>query len=123
MRSYIFLFIAFAAFSCKSRVFELDRHIPGNTWDVKNVQAFDVPVADTLSPCDVSVNLRHNGNYAYSNIFLFITILSPEGNSVKDTLQIQLADNAGKWYGSSALGDIYYIRKMYRPNILSLIHI
>lgn len=63
------------------------------------------------------VNVRHTNDYPYSNLYLFVVISSPDGNHLRDTLELNVADNTGKWYGTSTLGDIYSISKIYKKNV------
>ena len=46
-------------------------------------------------------------------MYLFIETTSPEGNSVRDTFEIMLANNKGRWYGSG-WGDIYEVKTPYK---------
>ena len=46
------------------------------------------------------LNIRHSVEYKYQNIFLF-----SKTDYNKDTLEIYLCDNTGKWYGKG-WGDI-----------------
>jgi len=118
MRNSLLLFCFFAVivFACNSgRLYENNLTIPKANWDIKNSLIYEVDMTDTISLFNVLINVRHMGNYPYSNLFLFVTIKAPEGNSVCDTVEFTLADNKGKWYGKG-LGDIYDIRKMYKKN-------
>jgi len=39
-------------------------------------------------------------DYPYSNIWLFVSMKSPDGTLNTDTLDFTLADNKGEWYGT-----------------------
>jgi gliding motility-associated lipoprotein GldH len=100
----------------KDKVFQQFIEIPGNTWNRDNILHFDVSVIDTVHAHDVIILVRNNSNYAYSNLFLFITTTSPMGYSVRDTLNLVLADEKGKWTGKGA-ADLFTSRHPYRTNI------
>lgn len=56
-----------------------------------------VPRDSTVSGA-LSLSLRHTNDYIYSNIYLEVTVA--DSLSVRrDTLEIRLADDFGRWYG------------------------
>lgn len=73
--------------------------ISRSAWHKDSVLRFEVAVHDTLSPHDVFVELRNTNQYPYRNIWLFISVQKPSGEIRRDTLECQLADDYGKWYG------------------------
>jgi gliding motility-associated lipoprotein GldH len=104
-------------FSCDpSRVFEKNIAIQHRTWEQKNPLAFDVPVQDTVSAHDLYINVRNAGNYQYSNLFLFVKMVFPDGRIAIDTVECTLADPSGKWLGDG-LGDIYDNQKLFKRGI------
>jgi gliding motility-associated lipoprotein GldH len=100
----------------KNKIFHRFTDIPGNTWHSKNLINFNVPIADTVSSHNVYLLIRNNANYKYSNIYLFVTITSPAGFSVRDTVELTLADKNGRWLGRGA-ADLYTSRHPYKMNI------
>lgn len=63
-----------------------------------------------------SIDLRHTGDYPYSNLYVFIDITYPNNKHRIDTLECVLADNRGRWYGSG-LGDMVSHRIEYLDEI------
>ena len=120
MKAYFFSLLATAFFfltACdEGKVYHKYVEIPGNKWNVKNIIHFDVPVTDTISSNNVYIMVRNNSNYAYSNLYLFVTTTSPLGYTVRDTLELILADQRGKWTGKGA-ADIYTSRHPFRMNV------
>ncbi|MFO7658102.1 MAG: gliding motility lipoprotein GldH [Bacteroidales bacterium] len=103
--------------SCKNRVtFERNVAFKDFSWNFKDTLLFDANIADTTRPHDIYLNIRTSSDYPYSNIFLFITTFAPNGNQLKDTFEIQLADESGRWYGKGA-GSIYSLQVPYKRNI------
>ncbi len=97
-------------------VFEKNKEIPGHTWKMKDVIRFKVPVKDTVSSHSIYINIRNYSKYPYSNIYLFVHVTSPSGNTLTDTVNYILADQRGRWLGRG-LGDMYFIRFPYKQNI------
>ncbi len=112
-----FFILLFVAFSCdNSRYFEENKQIAGSVWNRNNIVSFKVPVTDTHSVNNVYLNIRHNGLYEKSNLYLFINIIAPNGNKLRDTVNCLLANDKGKWLGSG-LGDIYSNQLLYKKDI------
>jgi gliding motility-associated lipoprotein GldH len=60
--------------------------------------------------------VRNTGKYEYSNLYLFVTAHSPNGNLVRDTVEITLADERGKWLGRGA-ASVFTLFYPYKTNI------
>ena len=109
------LFILF--FSCDpSRIYERNIKIPEGVWDHNQPVQFEVAISDTITPYNLYINVRNSGMYPMQNLYLFITTTAPSGHSVKDTVQIMLADNKGEWLGKG-LGDIWDLQRPYKKNV------
>lgn len=105
-------------FSCNhGAVYSEVETISGNIWSRYNQVIFTAPVADTLTPSDILITLRTNSEYPYRNIFLFVTTTSPQGYSIKDTIEYYLADERGSWFGKG-LGDIHDLSVPFKTNVL-----
>ncbi len=119
-RTINFLFFTVSLFflnSCdNNRVFEENKEIIGTAWDKNNMVSFSLNVTDTITPHNVYLNIRQNGQYENSNLYLFINVISPSRDTLRDTVNCLLADSKGKWLGSG-LGDIYSNQILYKKNI------
>lgn len=114
---YALVVISFFLTSCGNDVIYTDSiTMPGNTWSLSNIPRFLVPVTDTLQSTDVFFTIRTGPQYPFRNIWLFVTAVSPDGKAVTDTLQYDLADNKGNWYGKG-LGDIHELNLPFRTNV------
>lgn len=108
---------AFLLFSCHNgRVYEKNYKIPDGIWDRHKPVTFEVQIDDTISAHDLYINVRNTGLYPMKNLFLFVRTTAPSGHSIKDTVEIILADDKGKWYGKG-LGDIWDLSQLYKENI------
>jgi len=92
--------------SCNSdTVFNQTISIPTEGWYKNNSVSFDVNITDTLTTYNFGLIVRNKANYRYSNLYLFLVTKFPNDNISRDTIEIILADNNGKWLGKG-WGDI-----------------
>ena len=105
MRNLIFklsilLLVISGIISCSHNEIFFEYHSFNNSeWSRENPAVFRVNIEDNLHPYNLSVELRNNNSYAFSNIWLFVEYKMPDGISRKDTINAELADVYGKWYG------------------------
>lgn len=87
-----------------------------NGWKTNEVVDFNFKGPQNLSNQDVFLILRHNKNYAFSNIFL-ITDIKFENDSIKtDTLEYVLSERNGKWLGETKLSIVEH-KLIYKKNL------
>ncbi len=86
-------------------VFDRVESIPSEGWGIDNIISFEFPISDTNQLYDILIHTRNLQNYSYSNIWLFIDITAPNSFTKRDTFEIMLADDAGRWYGKG-IGNI-----------------
>lgn len=115
----IALFVSISACDHK-KVFEAYHKIDEKGWNKDSVVVFKVYLTDTIKNQNLFVNIRNKGTYAYSNIYLFLSINSPDGKMRTDTVEFTLADPSGKWRGSGIGGlhdnQIPYKSSIYFPH-------
>ncbi len=87
-----------------------------DTWKSRNLVHFNVNITDTVSSQNVFISIRHSGKYEYSNLYLFVTARSPNGSTRRDTVEIQLADEHGKWQGKGA-ASVFTLYYPYKTNV------
>jgi len=103
--------------SCdRNVVFTASEAMKGNIWTLKDVPSFDVMVTDTVTSNNVFFTIRTGSSYPFRNIYLFVTTTSPDGKSITDTLQYNLADEKGAWLGKG-FGDIHELDLTYKSNV------
>jgi len=116
----ITMFIGFVLFlftACdKQRVYEEFSSIPGQTWSSNKALYFNVNITDTTQVQNVFISVRNTGKYEYSNLYLFVTTHSPQGTILRDTVEIVLADERGKWLGKGA-ASVFTRYHPYKTNI------
>lgn len=90
--------------------------IPEQVWQSSNRLVHEVVVTDTVQTYDFYLNIRIGADYAFSNMYMFIGTEFPDGRSVRDTVELILADRKGRWLGKG-LGDIRDNRILFKPKV------
>jgi gliding motility-associated lipoprotein GldH len=100
-------------FSCDSnKVFEEYIEVEKGNWQKEDIASFEFIAKDTITAHNIYINIRNTGDYAYNNLYLFITMKGPNGGLLKDTVNCILADNRGNWLGSG-VGDLWDLQIPY----------
>jgi gliding motility-associated lipoprotein GldH len=103
--------------SCSRNIVYTDSAVmQDNTWSLSAIPEFNVEVKDTLLSTNVYFTIRTGSDYPFRNIWLFVTAISPDRKSITDTIQYNLADEKGNWYGKG-FGDIHELDLPYRTNV------
>jgi gliding motility-associated lipoprotein GldH len=103
--------------SCKSNVVYTDSKVMAEkTWSLMDIPSFRIPVNDTINSNNVFFTIRTGSSYPFRNIYLFVTAISPDGKTITDTVQYNLADEKGNWYGKG-FGDIHELNLPYKSNV------
>ncbi len=86
-----------------------------DNWSYDQVVNFEFYVPDTSKSYDLFLQLRNSGLYSYSNIWLFVETKAPNGNVLRDTLEIMLVDETGRWLGKG-IGNVNEMQVSYKNN-------
>jgi gliding motility-associated lipoprotein GldH len=115
---YITLLLIVTAFvSCdRKRVFEAYKTLDEKGWNKDSIVVFHFPLTDTTRNHNLYVNIRNKGTYGYSNLWLFLSIGSPDGKTVTDTVEFSLAEPNGRWKGSG-IGDLHDNQILYKKSV------
>jgi gliding motility-associated lipoprotein GldH len=120
-RNLLFIVAAFLvifAASCDSkRFFEENKNLENGVWMSTNSPAFTVNITDTVARYDLYLNVRNDGTYPFSNLYLFIHTTLPGGKKATDTVECQLADPDGKWRGSG-MGNLKFNRFLFQKGMV-----
>lgn len=114
----VLLLLAVSLFvSCDSkRFYENNKKIEHGVWKRNDKIRFEVNIPDTLRMYDFYLNVRNDLNYPYANLYLFINTQSPGGINSRDTVECQLADYTGKWFGKG-IGSVKFNRLLFQKNV------
>ena len=100
--------------SCdKHVVVDMYQHIDNAVWTWDDIQRFTFEIDDTTSYHDILIQLRHTTDYPMSNLYIFVNITGPSGQSLRDTINYILAEPDGQWNGKG-VGKLRELRYMYR---------
>lgn len=116
--SLLLLLIVASLYSCNRKVVFSDyKALKGSKWHQDSVLRFDMTVPDSTKIYNLFLNVRNEGRYPYSNLWVFVKIIPPKGQILNDTLELSLASPDGKWHGHG-LGDIYDLKYPYKPTTI-----
>jgi gliding motility-associated lipoprotein GldH len=94
-------FILFLIASCGQFPVASDSYeVNPEGWYSDDTKSFEWTVEDTDYRYSIFVDVRHNQNYPFSNLYLFLDFTFPNGKNRRDTLGCTLADARGNWFGS-----------------------
>jgi len=111
------LFSLLFAFSCDSnRIFDTYKTVP-NSWNKNEVIEFKINSVDTITPCNLFVNLRNTKAYKYSNLFLIVEMNFPHGKTIKDTLEYRMAAPDGTLLGTG-FSSVKENKLWYKENVV-----
>jgi len=118
MKTFIIVLGLLFAISACDPFMEYDEYAKteGGQWKWSDKKFFKVEMNDSLRLFNIFINIRHTTDYPKSNLFVFLTTTSPVGNTRRDTLEIFIADDRGKWLGNG-FGDIKLVSREYRKAV------
>jgi gliding motility-associated lipoprotein GldH len=109
--------LIFCLSSCdKAVIYEENQQIPDKTWKQSEKFTFSTELTDTKSDLNIYLNIRNTGSYQYSNLFLFIKTVLPDGTASIDTAECTLAKPDGEWLGTG-LADVWSIQVPFKKRI------
>lgn len=118
VRTAVVISALWLAAACSSdALYDRTVTMPGEKWNRDSVLTFDVGVTDTVTAYNILFCNRISGQYPYSNMFLFITIVAPDRSHQTDTLECILADKRGKWLGQG-FGSVWTNTVSYKRNVI-----
>lgn len=88
-------------------------------WDRTFTPEFAFDITDSVARHHLFIDVRHTGDYPYSDLYLFVDLSGPGGRHARDTVQCLLADATGRWYGKGAgfvFADRYDAHVLYKLN-------
>lgn len=98
-------------------VYDDFKHIEDASWHWDDPVDFSISMDDTTSIHNILIRLRHSSNYPLSNLYMFVHMEGPSGQTMTDTINFILAENNGKWVGKG-VGNIREIGYLFKRNIM-----
>lgn len=97
---WFLMLLCFGILACDSnQIFDEYRTV-SNSWHKETVMEFAITPMDSITPCNLFVNLRNDSNYKYSNLFLIVEMNYPNGKVTRDTLEYDMAMPDGTFLGT-----------------------
>lgn len=98
--SVLIILLALSFASCTTKVFhEENRVLADNKWTQQDIEDFSFTINDTNAVFHLYINMMNTTNYPFKNIWFFTNLKTPEGQEAIDTLEFNLMDDRGNWYG------------------------
>ncbi len=91
--------------------------IPESGWHKDTVAVFNSEVSNKDKTVHLLIDVKNKNTYSYSNIWFFIDAVSPGGHRERDTIECNLANVQGKWYGKSIGDNTYESIHPYKLNV------
>ena len=79
--------------------------IDSEGWYSEDSVSFEWEVDNLDMRYNAFIDIRHTGQYSFSNLYLITNLTFPNGKQKRDTIHVTLADDRGNWFGSG-LGDL-----------------
>jgi gliding motility-associated lipoprotein GldH len=116
--SVLFVLMVVLMCSCESAVwYKSSVNVPVKGWHKDSVAVFKSSVSEIEKSCHILLTVENTKDYKYSNIWFFVDAVSPKGHMHRDTLECNLADDRGQWYGRRKGGHGYKSTHPYKLNI------
>ncbi|MCB0795652.1 MAG: gliding motility lipoprotein GldH [Flavobacteriales bacterium] len=96
-------------------VFVADQAISASGWSSTDRPEFCFDISDTLVRHDVFIDVRHTGDYPFSDLYVFVDLDGPGNLHIRDTVECILADASGNWFGK---GTGFVVTDAYRAHVL-----
>lgn len=107
IKLFMVVFSSFLIISCNNEntIANEYKKLPEKTWDWNKKTSFSFEINDLSIYYDLYFNLRINGGYKYSNLYILANITGPSKVFEKQRFQWPLTADDGRWTGEG-LGDI-----------------
>ncbi|MFN3342212.1 MAG: gliding motility lipoprotein GldH [Flavobacteriales bacterium] len=115
VRFFVTFLFVLVLVSCGDKpFFQQNTAIEDQSWNWNEPVSYEVQVDDTVSSYNFYLDLRVTKSYEYSNIYVFFTTMFPDGKTARDTIQANLQDEFGIWYGKPT-GSLVDNRILFGP--------
>ena len=92
--------LLFLLFSCGPAVVtDTQQSLPATGWSGTDTLEFRFDITDTLALYDIYLTAEHGTDYPNQNFYTKVLTHFPNGAVLDQTLSLELANAAGRWYG------------------------
>ena len=108
--------VALALHGCGVDAFYSDfREVPAGGWQREVPMSFVLPDSAGVATADLTLNLRHDNDYPYRNLWLVVDYVGDNRVLHSDTLNVELCDKFGNWHGSG-IGKLFQFSKTLKQS-------
>lgn len=115
VKIFLGLIVVVSMMACNTNtLYDNSMRVGNPAWHADSIARFEVAIEDTTLDYQSGILIRNSGDYAYQNLWLFVTEIAPDSTITCDTIEYYLADNYGRWLGSgigSLYTNIYYYKE------------
>ena len=83
-----------------------------DSWHADSIITLSHSVVDSTTKHNLYLKIRHNTEFEYQNIFLFVDF-----QEKRDTIEVTLSEKNGKWLGSG-FGDIKEVEYCFAKEVI-----
>ena len=101
LRNFLLFFIlGVSSLSCSEKPFyEKVYSFDGNEWIQRVKPSFAVDIKDIEKEYNFIITLRTTTDYKYSNLWIYMNTITPDGTKAREPFQIQITNPDGSWAG------------------------
>ncbi len=81
-------------------VIDEDYEVPNDAWTYQDTVDFVFEIHDTTHIYNLFLEVEHDINYPFQNLYTQIYTRFPTGERIKELLSLELADQTGLWIGN-----------------------
>lgn len=100
--SSLVLLLFFLASCTQEAVFNKSYKFQNEVWNQNVKPKFIVSIQDTSVAYDFVFTLRSSTDYAYNNLWVFLSSTPPTGKTVREPYEIKMAYPDGNWIGKKS---------------------
>ena len=80
-------------------LYQEERLIPTEQWTYSDSLVYAFEIEDTLAIYNLYLDVQHQPDYPYQNMYIRIHTTFPGGERLQEVLNIDMAEPSGNWYG------------------------
>lgn len=113
--SILFLILLTSCGDNKTYIIKEVKEFNRSSWNQTDSLDFKANITDTTKRYNLGMTLTHDKDYMYQNIYLMIHTKFPDGKRYSKQINIDIADQTGKWHsncsGNTCEVEIYIQRE------------
>ena len=119
MFKYGCCFLLLMGFLACNNNLEFSRYqsLKGGNWAADESVHFEFTAPDTVNRHQLFIHVRNEDSFPFSNLFLITELTFPGGNTIRDTLEYEMAYPDGRWMGKGS-GSLKENKLWYKENIV-----